>query len=194
MNLKNDCRHFPGDRPCIFHKQEGITCPNCFHYAPIKQKVLIVKLGAMGDVLRTTALLKPLKKQFPESFVTWVTRAPSQDFFIGNRLVDEVLDVSQDALPRILAEEYEVVLNPDADRLSASLATIAQAKEKRGFGLDRQGTVFPFNPEAEPWLEMGVFDEVKKANQLTYQAIILELLKLPGEDHPIVLDLLPEEK
>ena len=51
-----DCRHFLGDRPCAWHKREGLLC-TCEHYEPITQRVLIVKLDAMGDVLRTTALL-----------------------------------------------------------------------------------------------------------------------------------------
>ena len=193
MRLKKDCRYFPGDRPCKCHKEEGVVCPDCSYYAPIGRKILIIKLGAMGDVLRTTAILSPLKKKFPQSFVTWVTLVPSLGFFPGNHLVDETLDYGCEALPRIMAEEYDMVLNPDADRLSASLATLANGREKLGFGLDRQGKVFPFNPEAETWFEMGAFDDLKKANRLTYQEIILDLLKLPREEHPIILNLLPEE-
>lgn len=193
MRLNTDCRHFPGDRPCLLHKESGIACPECSQYVPVKDKILIIKLDAMGDVLRTTALLSPLKRKYPESSVTWVTLSPSVDFFVGNKLVDELVDYRVDALPRILAEEYELVVNPDTNKLSASLATLARGKEKLGFGLDERGVVFPFDSEGKRWLEMGAFDDFKKANQFTYQEILLRICRLRDDDYPIILNLLPAE-
>jgi ADP-heptose:LPS heptosyltransferase len=177
----------------LFHKESGIACPECFHYAPVKEKILIIKLDAMGDVLRTTALLPPLKRKYPESTVTWLTLSPSVDFFVGNTLVNEVVDFRVDALPRILSEAYELVINPDTNKLSASLATLARGKEKLGFGLDERGAVFPFDSEGKRWLEMGAFDDLKKANQFTYQEILLRICRLRDDDFPIVLSLLPGE-
>ena len=55
-DLAFDCRHFVGDRPCKPHKQTGRVC-TCDRYDPIKERVLIIKLDAMGDVLRTTKSL-----------------------------------------------------------------------------------------------------------------------------------------
>ncbi len=193
MKLKRNCRYFPGDRPCKFHKEKGIICSDCPYYSPINHKILIIKLGAMGDVLRTTAILTPLKKKFPNSTITWVTLTSSLDLFQGNPYVNEVLDYRHDALPRIMTEEYDLIINPDTDKLSSSLATLARGKKKLGFGLDSKGVVFCFNPEAELWLEMGAFDDLKKNNRLTYQEIILNICQLPKEDYPIVLNLLPEE-
>ena len=69
--LKLDCRFFYGDKPCIFNKTEGIVCDDCNYYSPIKMKILIVKLDAIGDVLRTTSILPPLKKEYPDSYITW---------------------------------------------------------------------------------------------------------------------------
>jgi len=36
--------------------------------------VLIVKLDAMGDVLRSTALLPPIVEAHPRAAITWITR------------------------------------------------------------------------------------------------------------------------
>ena len=74
--VKTSCRWYVGDRPCAPHKREGVTCENCPHEAPVKRRILIVKLGATGDVLRTTALLEPLRRAEPEASITWIT-APS---------------------------------------------------------------------------------------------------------------------
>ncbi len=74
MILKTDCRLFKGDRPCDPHKEKGVKCDHCNYYQPIKFKILIIKLDAVGDVLRTTSILKPLKKKYPDCFIVWCTR------------------------------------------------------------------------------------------------------------------------
>ena len=51
--LHTDCRHYQGSMPCVFHKREGRLCDGCVDYDPIRSRILIVKLAAIGDVLRT---------------------------------------------------------------------------------------------------------------------------------------------
>ena len=60
--------------PARVHKRTGASCGECGEYTPVDERILIVKLDAMGDVLRTTACLEPLKRQHPRSHVTWITR------------------------------------------------------------------------------------------------------------------------
>ncbi|MEK6566078.1 MAG: hypothetical protein AABZ41_05160, partial [Bacteroidota bacterium] len=68
--LKTDCRHFRGDIPCKPHKQFGVHCideegKDCIHYDRVDKKILIIKLGAVGDVIRTTPLLHKIKETSP---------------------------------------------------------------------------------------------------------------------------------
>ena len=49
FDLKRDCRHVHWDRPCKPHKQRGKVCAYCDEYAPIRHRVLVVKLAATGD-------------------------------------------------------------------------------------------------------------------------------------------------
>ncbi|MCA6071371.1 MAG: hypothetical protein LE168_03140, partial [Endomicrobium sp.] len=37
-----------------------------------KTRILIIKLGAIGGVLRTTFLLRGLKDIYPESVISWI--------------------------------------------------------------------------------------------------------------------------
>ncbi len=96
--LKIDCAYFKGDRPCTYNKNEGIVCNNCNHYMPISFKILIIKLDAIGDVLRTTSILKPLKKKYPGCYIEWCTRQNANELFKNNSLVDEVITIEDDAL------------------------------------------------------------------------------------------------
>ena len=72
-----DCRFFLGDRPCSWHKYEGALC-TCDHYNRISENLLIIKLDAMGDVLRTTTLLPAIAKEHPQASITWITRVESE--------------------------------------------------------------------------------------------------------------------
>ena len=108
--LKTNCSYFKGDRPCDPHKEQAIKCNDCTYYQPIRYKILIIKLDAVGDVLRTTSILKPLKKKYPDSYIEWCTRKNSIELFRNNPLVDEVIIIEYDALFRINAEEYDIVI------------------------------------------------------------------------------------
>ena len=45
--------------------------------------ILIVKTGALGDVLRTTALLPGLLKRYPGARITWVVAAGAAPLLEG---------------------------------------------------------------------------------------------------------------
>jgi len=194
MILRSDCRHFPGDRPCRFNKESGQTCPDCHHYTPQGVRILIIKLAALGDVLRTTAILPGVKEQFPDSYIVWLTLREAIPLLKGNPLVDEIWSVEDDLPTRFDTEAFDVVLNPDADKRAAGLATKAKAPEKRGLLLDIRGCLRPTGPGAATWLEMGAFDQFKKANNRTYQELIYEMLELPYGRQPLVLRLTEEER
>jgi len=66
MLLKPDCRHFPGDRPCRCNKESGRTCDDCPDYKTAGTQILIIKLAALGDVLRTTVILPGIIVKWPE--------------------------------------------------------------------------------------------------------------------------------
>ena len=85
-----DCKFFLGDRPCVWHKQSGVLCP-CDHYEQVEERLLIIKLDAMGDVLRSTALLPPLAEAHPRAAITWITREESVPLLQRNPYVAEVL-------------------------------------------------------------------------------------------------------
>jgi heptosyltransferase-2 len=194
MSLKKDCRYFFGDRPCIYHKEKGIKCDDCSYYQPIAFKILIIKLDAVGDVLRTTSILKPLKEKYPGSYIVWCTRHNARELFKNNSLVDDVIVVEDDALFRIKAEEFDNVINLDTSKLSSAIAAGASGKEKIGFVLNKKGYVEATSVAAHQWLEMSAFDDVKKANQKSYQQIMYEILGLDSPVHTPVIQIPDSDK
>ena len=195
MILKTECRHFPGDRPCLYNKRNGLICDACPHYAVATTRIFIVKLDAVGDVLRTTCILQALHDACPGCEVTWVTRRGAMPLFEQNPFVHRVLAYeSTEAILHATVEEYDMVINLDAARESAVLAAAIKAPERIGFGVNQRGRVVPLNPAAEKWFEMGAFDQLKKANTRSFQDLMLEMCGLPSDKKEIVLRLSEDER
>lgn len=192
--VKTDCRHFLGDRPCKYHKKEGVKCSGCKYYASVKKTILIIKLGAMGDVLRTTPILEALKKKHKRCKITWIVDEESKGLLENNPYLDGILSYDVEALTRLKVEHFDMVINLDSLPRSASLASFAWAKKKIGFGLSEIGNVFPFNHGAREWFQMGVFDDLKKRNKKTYQEIIFEKMGLKFKKEEPLVNLKEEEK
>jgi ADP-heptose:LPS heptosyltransferase len=188
-----DCRFFLGDRPCVWHKKEGALC-ECEHYSPLRARHLMIKLDAMGDVLRTTCLLPVMARAWPEAGVTWITRPESVPLLENNPYVMEVIPYGPDAVLHLLARRFNKVVNLDTGRISSALASVARAEEKIGFLLHEKGYVYASNQAAEEWLRLGISDDLKKANRRTYQEIMCLILDLPAKDVGYVLELTEQER
>jgi heptosyltransferase-2 len=170
-----DCRYFLGDRPCVWHKREGVVC-TCAYYDAVRERILIIKLDAMGDVLRTTTLLPGLAKMHPHAAITWITRPESRPLLENNPYLAEVVPYGPDALTCLEARSFDRVINLDTGKVSAGLAAAARGARKDGFVLHSDGHVMPTNEAARTWLEMGLFDDLKKQNRRSYQSIMAEIL------------------
>lgn len=187
-----DCRYFLGDRPCVWHKRTGALC-TCDHYARIDQRILIVKLDAMGDVLRTTAILPAIAQAHPSASITWITRKESVPLLEHNPFLTETLALDAEALAHLGARLFDYVINLDAAKTSAALATTARASRKDGFVLNEAGIVQPTNEPARQWLEAGLFDDVKRQGTATYQDRMMAILGLTGRSHRYVFELTETE-
>jgi heptosyltransferase-2 len=178
MMIHTDCRHYRNSVPCAPHKQTHARCERCADYSPIEQRILVVKLDAMGDVLRTTSCLPPLKARYPHSHVTWITRANAAPLLHGNPSIDRVLTIESPYLEFLHAEDFDLALGPDADLLSASIMQLARADTKRGFVANRRGAVVPLNDAAAAWWHLGLDDGPKRANRRTYGEWLYDMCEL----------------
>jgi ADP-heptose:LPS heptosyltransferase len=194
MILKTDCKYFPGDRPCSFNKREVVKCDVCPYYETEQTRILIIKLEAVGDVLRTTCILHGLKEKYPKSEITWITCESAVPLFENNKFVDRVFVYeSTETILHVMVEEFDVVINLDSAPDSTVLASTVKSKERIGYGFDTKGNVFPFNIEAITWLEMGAFDELKKKNTRSFQDLMLDICRLKTTKKDIIVELSEEE-
>lgn len=172
--LKYDCRYFRGDVPCKPHKKYGVHCiedgKSCQYYDPTSKKVLIIKLGAIGDVIRTTPLLHKIKNEEPNTEIWWLTLTPE----ILPEIVDIVLPFSPQSIITLQAVEFDTIYNLDKDREACALCLKLTARTKKGYILKNDKCV-PINEAARHKYMTGIFDDLSKANTKSYQEEIFEI-------------------
>ena len=183
MNLRLDCRHFRGDKPCRYacgssaasgprsgasepgpERAEGgqagpstssgppatpSGCWTCSHYEPMGRRILIIKLDAIGDVARTTPILRALRKKYNPCHITWLVHPTAEEMLRGNPLINVLLPYRPKSLEPLRAQRFDSVFSLDKTPRATAVAAWANAPEKLGFGLSEFGTVYPLNPESE---------------------------------------------
>ena len=185
LTLKTDCRHFRGDVPCRPHKEHGVHCVDdrgkvCPHYDQVRYRILIIKVGALGDVIRTTPLLTKLRQSYPGAFITWLTASPE----VLPSQVDEPLEYTLPSVVALRSRPFDLLLNLDKDRDACALASQITAKQKKGFIL-RDGIIAPATPEAEHKYHTGIFNDISQANRKSYPEEIFEMcgFRFSGEKY-----------
>jgi len=187
--VHQDCRQFKGDHPCQPHKREGVICDGCPHYDPVSSRILIIKLGANGDVIRTTPLLAPLRQKYPNSEITWVTWTPevvpTRSFH--QDAPDIILPWKWETVVTVLHSKFDVVINLDKDPDACSVAEALDAPKKFGFGWE-YNRPRPLNELARHKFLTGIDDSLSRANRKTYPQEIIEMCGLGYQKQRYLLD------
>jgi heptosyltransferase-2 len=182
-----DCRHYRGDKPCKHNR----LCDACVHYEPFTSRVCIIKLGALGDVIRTLCILPELRRKLPGAQITWVS-LPNGCRMIGSHpLIDRVLPFGPMTAMTLMQEQFDTVISLDKEPEPAALAMGLFARQKLGIGMSGFGTPVPLNREAEPYFHLGLSDELKfRQNTKSYPRLVYEALGLQysGQRYELPLD------
>jgi len=148
----------------------------------------------MGNVLVTTSILPALRRQYPQSHISWITlknAAPLLDF---NPYVDRVHLWEPEQWLILQSLKFDLLLNVDKSVRSGALAGAVAAATKRGFGITGKGVIVPLNPEAEENYVLGLDDHLKfRVNQKPGPQLLCEQFKLPYRRDRYVLPLGKEE-
>jgi len=196
MNYKQDCVYFLSDRPCVYHKKDKkIVCDTCKYYTSINKKILIIKLAALGDVVRTTSVLKPLKTKYKNSKILWITEDNTLEVLYNNPYVDEIIPYSQ--AYQLYNLNFDILINLDLEIRALRLTKNLSAEKKIGFFLNENDEIICSNKPAEKWFELSHNDVLKRQNKKTYQQYMMEILEfknLSPKDYPIIINLTKEEK
>jgi len=188
MNIKSvkfDCRHFRTDIPCKPNKLRGKKC-TCDEYIPVSHNILIIKLGALGDVIRSTALLVRYRKLYPNAHITWLTHSP--DILPHDGSIDLIGKFEYKTISPILNKEFDIAINLDKDKEACALLYQVKAKKKYGFTWV-EGNIAGCNAAADRKLVTGFFDDESKANTKSYPQEIFDICELDFQKEEPVLNV-----
>jgi heptosyltransferase II len=150
------------------------------------RNVLVIKLNATGDVVRTSALLHRFSGR-----VTWVTAAPNLELL---PVLDTLRSLEWSRRELALDQPYDMVINLEDDLLAATFA--AQVPHDRLFGAHLAGTdSVTYTDDSRAWFDLSLIsvhgrqraDELKFQNRRTYQDLIFEGLGLEFTGEPYML-------
>ncbi len=174
-----------GARPLLQRSSAHLICSSCGRYDPMGSRVLVIKLGALGDVIRTEVILRAIKARLPRSHITWVTRPSASKMLANNPLIDRLLAFNFEATYCLGHEKFDLCLSLDKDPAPAALAMRVQCPDKRGIGLSEWGTPLPLNPECAEYFALGLSNELKfRKNRKSYSQLICEAVGLEYDGRP----------
>lgn len=155
-------------------------------------QILIVKLGAIGDVLRTTSILKGLKQKYPQAVIHWITSSFGQELLNNNPYIDRILVWEEkDQLTK-----YDLVIGLEDELKTCQLVSGLKPKTILGVYADNNKAIY--TPSA--WFDMSIIskyglekaNELKAANIKTFQQHMADLLDIKVGEY--VFDLSSEDK
>ncbi|MBI2523127.1 glycosyltransferase family 9 protein [Candidatus Woesearchaeota archaeon] len=160
--------------------------------------ILIIKLGAIGDVIRTTSILSGLKEKYKNCRIDWLTKKESFDVLKNNNFINKLFLIDNDIV-KIENNEYDLIISLDDDNEACTLAAKISHKELIGAYLDNGKRVYTQNSSL--WFDIGLIskfgkkkaDELKAKNKKTYQQIMYEILDLDYKKQEPILGLTKDE-
>jgi lipopolysaccharide heptosyltransferase I len=125
------------------------------HRSPLTglMRILIVKLGSIGDIVHTLPALVAIRKALPESEISWVAEHRAAEILRDNPILDRLIEVDTKALRRGLvsgetlraprqqlrqlrASAFDLALDFQGLIKSASIARLSGARRVFGFSKD----------------------------------------------------------
>ncbi|MBQ2644914.1 glycosyltransferase family 9 protein [bacterium] len=157
-------------------------------------KVLIIRCGAIGDVLHTSEVFRSIKRAYPDCIIHYLTTEIPAKMLSADKDIDKFITVNQvtyknlfQILPKLKNENYDVIINLQPSFKLRLIALLAKAKKILNYekNLDKHA-VFNFYETAEKGIKNLSF---KNELKIYVPNDIKEMVKiaLPTEKKFIVM-------
>jgi lipopolysaccharide heptosyltransferase I len=175
------------------------------HRLDDRDRVLLIRLGAVGDVLRTLPAVHLIRKTFPAVHLAWIVEDLSRDLLAGHPEIDEVIRFPRRELRAAAGRPHRlaaclaalrsdlrrrlltVALDFQGSFKSGLLALLSGAPRRVGFapGHCREFS-FLFTNE---WVRAGG----RRLNRVEKNCLLAESLGAAGDEIEVILPERPEE-
>ena len=159
-------------------------------------RILIIKIGALGDVVRTSFIAQALMDKYsrfePEIF--WVTDSKAKAFFMNNPYIYSIIDVrDREKLRKI---KFDLVINLEEDEETSKFVSSLICKRVIGVFMNSSGKL-DYTIEGKNWFDMSMIsefgkekaDSLKFENKKTHRELISEIIGVnPEKYEPSIQD------
>lgn len=151
-------------------------------------KILIIKLGAAGDVVRTTTLLH----LFKNDSIDWITTKENSILLKDNPFILRIFIFNE--LDYNKFENYDLIINLEDNKESAAIVSKLNFRELYGCYLDKKENL-KYTDNSSAWFDLSLVskfdkqkaDELKFENKLSFQELVFSGLGYKFKDEKYFL-------
>ena len=150
------------------------------------EKILILKIGALGDVIRTTYFLPGLKRLY-DNFVEiyWVTSNTAFELLEENKYIDKLIKIEDEKeMKKLENENFDWIISLEDEK--EIFEKIENFKFKKFSGVYKKKEYLTYTEDLKKWFDMGLLskygkekaDILKKNNKLSHKEIFSKGLNI----------------
>lgn len=150
------------------------------------KKILILKIGALGDVVRTTYFLPGLKKLYDNFLeIYWITSNIAFELLEENKYIDKLIKIEdKKEMRKIENENFDWIISLEDEK--EVFEKIENLKFKKLSGVYKKGGYLTYTEDLKEWFDMGLLskygkekaDMLKKNNKLSHKEIFSKGLNI----------------
>ncbi|MEK6872566.1 MAG: glycosyltransferase [Nanoarchaeota archaeon] len=121
-------------------------------------KILIIKIGALGDVVRTSFIAQALRDKYKKfnPRIFWLTDKKAKPLFINNLYIEKVIIDSEFNRENLKKESFDLIINLEEDRIYSELISYFKCKKLGFFLMDNK--IVP-SQTAKEWYDMSLLGD-----------------------------------
>ncbi|MBT96619.1 MAG: glycosyltransferase family 9 protein [Candidatus Pacearchaeota archaeon] len=158
-------------------------------------KILIIKLGALGDVVRTTVLLSELIGE-----IYWLSKTNAGDLLNSSKISRKYFIESNKDLSKLQGEDFDLVISLDEEKEVLEIVKKIKTKRLIGVYLDSNENI-NYTKESSYWFDMSLSskfgkkraDELKKENIKSVPQILIEMIGKRWRGQEYDIGIIPEK-
>lgn len=190
------CRYFNGYKPC----EKNSRCDQaCSHLDEVEEAILIVHLGALGAVVRSTSLLPGIIRKHPRAKIIWVTEKAAMPLLQASKKIDMVVAADGEGIISLKSFEFDHAYVIDKSLKAAGIVQSLKVKHITGFKAHpKTGAIVPATASADELWSLGLdnnkkfFENSKPETQLVFEA--LELGSFKRDEYQLPMDDLEKKQ
>jgi len=147
------------------------------------KKILIIKTGSIGDVLRTTCIIPGLIEKYFNPRIYWLTSTKSFDIVRNNPFINKTF-LTESLDENIKKINFDMVISLEENEKYLSI--LSGLKTKMIFGVYEKNGITHYTPRSSYWYNMSLIskfgkdtaDKLKKDNIFSYPEILYKMIGL----------------